>query len=40
MGPGSLVMGAGALLACSYLLPRPQGLRPDAAKQGDPAASR
>lgn len=27
MSPGSLVVGAGALLACSYLLSRPRGLR-------------
>jgi hypothetical protein len=27
MGAGSLVMGAGALLACSYLLTRPRGVR-------------
>jgi len=27
MSPGSLVVGAGALLACSYLLGRPRGLR-------------
>ena len=40
MGPGSLVMGAGALLACSYLLPRSLGLRRGAAKNGDPTASR
>src|SRR5512140_2247830 len=40
MGPGSLVMGAGALLACSYLLVRPQGSRRSTAKQGDPVAPR
>ena len=33
MGAGSLVMGAGALLTCSYLLARPQGLRRGAAKR-------
>jgi hypothetical protein len=27
IGPGSLMMGAGALLACSYLLARPRGLQ-------------
>jgi hypothetical protein len=32
MGAGSLVIGAGALLTCSYLLARPQGLRRSAAK--------
>ena len=27
ISPGSLVVGAGALLACSYLLGRPRGMR-------------
>lgn len=31
VGTGGLVMGAGALLACSYLLSRPRGLRGPAA---------
>ena len=35
MGAGGLVMGAGALLACSYLLARPRGVqRGNAARRG------
>jgi hypothetical protein len=34
MGPGSLLMGAGALLACSYLLTRPRGWNRSAARPG------
>ncbi len=37
VGTGSLVMGAGALLACSYLLARPQGLRRNGVKHADTA---
>lgn len=39
IGPGSLVMGAGALLACSYLLARPQGSRHVAARPDGAVAS-
>lgn len=34
MGPGSLLMGAGAVLACSYLLTRPRGWNRSAASPG------
>ena len=34
MGPGSLLMGAGNLLACSYLLTRPRGWNRSAANPG------
>lgn len=40
MGAGSLAMGAGALMAASYLLSRPQGLRRRSAQHADTAASR
>ena len=40
MGAGSLVMGAGALLACSYLLSRPGGSFRRPARNGSTAASR
>jgi hemerythrin superfamily protein len=39
MGPGSIVTGAGALLACSYLLTRPEGLRRRGASPTGTAAS-
>lgn len=39
VGAGSLVMGAGALLACSYLLARPLGTRRGVAKPRDTVAT-
>lgn len=40
VGAGSLVMGAGALLACSYLLARPMGTRRSPPKYSGTVASR
>jgi hypothetical protein len=40
VSPGSLVVGAGALLACSYLLGRPRGMRSQSQHSGDRAAQR
>lgn len=40
VGTGGLVMGAGALLACSYLLSRPRGLRGPAATRSGTVAHR
>jgi hypothetical protein len=34
VGPGSLALGAGALLACSYLLSRPRALRAQTSERG------
>jgi hypothetical protein len=34
VGPGSLALGAGALLACSYLLTRPRALRAQTPERG------
>jgi hemerythrin superfamily protein len=40
MSPRSLAVGAGALLACSYLLSRPRGARPGAAQRAGGTAAR
>ena len=40
VGTGGLVMGAGALLACSYLLSRPRGLRAKVAPRGGSVTQR
>ncbi|HSV35531.1 MAG TPA: hemerythrin domain-containing protein [Ramlibacter sp.] len=40
MSPGSLMVGAGALLACSYLLSRPRGRGGPMAQRGSRAAQR
>lgn len=40
ISPGSLVVGAGALLACSYLLGRPRGLRRGMVQGPNGSASR
>ena len=40
VGPRSLMVGAGALLACSYLLGRPRGSRADTAQRDTRAAQR
>jgi hemerythrin superfamily protein len=40
MGPRSLMLGAGALLACSYLIGRPRASRGSAAQRGTGVAAR
>ncbi|MDB5881182.1 MAG: hemerythrin protein [Ramlibacter sp.] len=40
MGPRSLMLGAGALLACSYLVGRPRGSRAAAAQRASSAVAR
>jgi hemerythrin superfamily protein len=40
MSPRSLVVGAGALLACSYLLSRPRGARPGVAQRAGGTVAR
>ena len=40
VGPRSLMLGAGALLACSYLVGRPRVSRPEMAERGSHVAAR
>jgi hypothetical protein len=40
VGPRSLMLGAGALLACSYLVGRPRGSRSPAAERSSRVAAR